>query len=156
MSSKVLEYQGYIGSIETSLEDDCLYGEILFVNDLINYEGKSPGELKKAFEEAVDFYLEKCKESGQNPDRPCNGTFNVRIAPDLHRDACVKAATAGQSLNEFVGKAIKKSVESVGKLTTETRHTHVLRVEFSDNQQLMEESAEIWSRSDESPRQRAH
>jgi len=35
-----LKHQGYIGSIEASLEDNCLFGKILFIKALVSYEGK--------------------------------------------------------------------------------------------------------------------
>jgi hypothetical protein len=48
MSDKTFSYKGFCGSKEISLEDDCLFGKILFVNDLVTYEAESPSALKKA------------------------------------------------------------------------------------------------------------
>ena len=36
--SKLLEYKGYYGSTDVSVEDGALFGKILFINDLITYE----------------------------------------------------------------------------------------------------------------------
>lgn len=54
-------FRGYKGSISASIEDQCLHGKILFINDLITYEAETVPALKEAFEEAVNDYLETCK-----------------------------------------------------------------------------------------------
>jgi predicted HicB family RNase H-like nuclease len=56
--SDVMTYKGYIGSVRYSEEDEVFHGKIEAINDLIMFEGTSVKELKKAFHEAVDDYLE--------------------------------------------------------------------------------------------------
>ncbi|MGB7192224.1 toxin-antitoxin system HicB family antitoxin [Collimonas pratensis] len=114
MSDKILSHKNYSGSIEVSLEDGCLHGEILFINDLVSYESETVGGLQAAFEEAVDSYLDKCRREGLEPDKACSGTFNVRLSPELHRHASVAAARQGQSLNDFVKDCISKGVSDKG------------------------------------------
>jgi predicted HicB family RNase H-like nuclease len=72
----------------------------------VTFEGGSVRELKKAFHEAVDDYLETCAEVGKDPDKTYKGTFNVRISTDLHKAAAVYAAVNNISLNDFVKTAI--------------------------------------------------
>ncbi|MEO6921642.1 MAG: type II toxin-antitoxin system HicB family antitoxin [Collimonas sp.] len=115
MSDKVLSHKNYQGSIEVSIEDGCLHGELLFINDLVSYESDSVGGLQSAFEDAVDFYLEKCRREGLVPDKPCSGTFNVRMTPELHRSASMAAARKGQSLNDFVKDCVSKGVSETEK-----------------------------------------
>ena len=67
-------------------------------------------ELKKAFHEAVDDYLETCKEMGRESQKPFKGSFNVRIPSDLHRKAAAKATMMGVSLNQLVQKALEEKV----------------------------------------------
>lgn len=50
----VLTYRNYHGSVNYSVEDDCLYGQIIGINDMIMFEGKSIDELREDFESAVD------------------------------------------------------------------------------------------------------
>ncbi len=108
--SDVMTYKGYIGSVHYSEEDEVFHGKIEAINDLIMFEGTSVKELKKAFHEAVDDYLETCKEIGREPQRPFKGSFNVRIPSDLHRKATAKATTMGVSLNQLVQKALEEKV----------------------------------------------
>ncbi len=105
-----MTYKGYIGTVRYSAEDEVFHGRIEAINDLIAYEGTSVKEIKKAFHEAVDDYLETCKEMNREPQKPFKGSFNVRIPSDLHRKAASKAAMMGLSLNQFVQKALEDEV----------------------------------------------
>jgi predicted HicB family RNase H-like nuclease len=102
----ILEYKGYYASLHFSSEDEVFYGKLLGIDDLVNFEGASVKELKKAFHEAVNDYLETCKELGKEPNKTYKGTFNVRITTDLHKEAANFATINNISLNDFVKTAI--------------------------------------------------
>ena len=102
----ILEYKGYYASVHFSSENEVFYGKIMGIDDLVNFEGASVKELKKAFHEAVEDYLETCEELGKEPNKTYKGTFNVRISTDLHKAAAVYASTQNISLNDFVKTAI--------------------------------------------------
>jgi len=108
---KPLKHKGYVGSSNISHEDNCLFGKIEFINDLVTYEGQTPEELKAAFIEAVDDYIETCKELGQEPEKPFKGSFNVRLGPDLHKRAALKAKQENISLNQLIIEAVEKALE---------------------------------------------
>ena len=108
--SDVMTYKGYIGSVRYSAEDEVFHGKLEAINDLIMFEGTNVKELKNAFHEAVDDYLETCKEMGREPQKPFKGSFNIRIPTDLHRKAAKKATMMGISLNQFVQRALEEKV----------------------------------------------
>ncbi|AAP95794.1 type II toxin-antitoxin system HicB family antitoxin [[Haemophilus] ducreyi] len=108
----VLEYKGFIGSIEYSLEDNILYGKILYINGLFTYEAQTIEELRKEFHSAVDDYIEFCQEQGIETCKSFSGNFNVRITPELHKKASLLATKQGLALNAFVYKAIENEVLS--------------------------------------------
>ncbi|AIJ38354.1 HicB [Flavobacterium psychrophilum] len=56
-----LKLKGYKGSVEFSIQDNCFFGKIIGINDLVSYEGQTFSELKKAFEEAVNDYYKFVK-----------------------------------------------------------------------------------------------
>ena len=56
--------------------------------------------------EAVEDYLETCKELGKEPNKTYKGTFNVRITTALHKEAAFFAASHNISLNDFVKTSI--------------------------------------------------
>lgn len=107
----ILEYKGYFAIVHFSAEDDVFYGKIAGINDLVSFEGTSVPELKAAFYEAVEDYLDMCKELNKEPDKTYKGNFNVRIPSDLHRKAAIVAAAKNVTLNDFVKTAIDALVK---------------------------------------------
>ena len=70
--SNVIEYKGYIGSVEFSEQDIIFFGKILGIQALVSYEGKDAQSLIEDFHNAVDCYLESCKERGEEPEKAYN------------------------------------------------------------------------------------
>jgi len=128
MASDCMQYQGYSGSVEISFEDGCLHGRILFIDDLVIYEGDSVPELRSNFQGAVDRYIADCLETGRPANKPYSGTFNVRIGPELHKQAAQSAFKSGMKLNEFVTSAVRQAVEVVGGIHINHHHEHDVKV----------------------------
>jgi len=112
MAANTLKYKDFFGSVEYSADDDCFCGKIIGTTDLVTFEGDSVESLKAAFVEAVDDYLALCKEAGKEPQKTYKGSFNVRISPDLHKEAVMLASRKGISLNAFVEKTLYEAVNS--------------------------------------------
>lgn len=107
----VFRYKGFIGSIEINSEEKCLYGKLLYINDLVTYEANTVAKLEVEFKESVNEYLASCKELGREPMKPFKGSLNVRIGPDLHKEAALRAALLGIALNEYIKAAIRNQVQ---------------------------------------------
>ena len=103
----VMTYKEYIGSVHFNAEDEVFYGKIEGIEDLISFEGKSVDELKMAFEEAVEDYVDICKRGNKDIEKSYKGSFNVRIPSDLHRKVKRTAVQMGLSLNQFIQKAVE-------------------------------------------------
>ena len=106
-----MSYKGYSGSVEFSDEDNVFFGKIIGINDRITYEGDSVKGLRQDFEEAVDEYIETCLQLGKEPEKSYKGSFNVRIAPTLHRQLAIYSSSNGKSLNSIVEEAIRNYIE---------------------------------------------
>lgn len=106
-----MQYKNYTGSVNLSEADAVFYGSIIGVKASITFEGDSVASLVEDFHSAVDEYLEHCANAGIEPERPYKGTFNVRIKPELHRQAAEFAMSNGQTLNAFVEDAIAQRVQ---------------------------------------------
>ncbi len=107
----MLSYKDYMGTVEYSAEDHCLYGQIAFIRDLVNYEAVNVEDLEAAFYEAVDEYLADCEARGVAPNQSLKGSFNVRTGEELHRSAVIAKGDA--SLNSFVCDAIREKIARV-------------------------------------------
>ena len=110
--SDLLEYKGYKGTVEFDSDDDILHGRVLFINSLLIYHGESIPELKLAFQNSIDDYLLHCEHTGTEPNKPFNGSFNVRIGSERHRKLAILAARKENSLNELVCDAVDLLINS--------------------------------------------
>lgn len=106
-----LTYKKFIGTFNYIEKEDVLYGKIEGINDFITFEGESIKEIKKAFHEAVDDYIESCQIHGKDPLKSFKGVFNVRVSSELHREASLEATRRDINLNQLVVKALKNELE---------------------------------------------
>lgn len=106
-----LKYKGYIGTVGYSEEDEVFFGKVEGVNALINFEGESVKELKKAFEEAIDDYLAYCEAEGLSPEKTYTGVLNIRISPDIHSRIAVLARETGTTINGYIKQALENQLK---------------------------------------------
>lgn len=88
------------------------FGKIIGINDLVNFEADSVKNLKKAFQDTIEDYLQTCKEVGKQPEKTYKGSFNIRIPSDLHREAAIFAAIKNVTLNDFVRYALNLTISN--------------------------------------------
>lgn len=136
--SKVFEYMDYLGSAEVDTDNMVLVGRLLFIRDVITYSASTVADLEKEFRAAVDDYLATCAELGDEPDVPCKGSFNVRVSPELHRDAALMARSQGIKLNEFVSNALAAAVARPATRQVEHvhQHNHTIKVMVEPSTQV--------------------
>ena len=106
----VLEYKGYHTKIEFDSESLVVRGKIEGIKDFVDFESSDLTHIEKEFHAAVDDYLQFCKEVGKEPDKEYKGTFNIRIAPELHKKLAVVALVNGDTFYATVEKAIAEYV----------------------------------------------
>lgn len=107
----LMRYKGYWAKVQYSEEDDCFWGKVEGIRDSITFEGRTVDDLRKDFEGAIDDYIDWCKKDGIEPQKQYSGSFNIRIAPELHREASLLSKIKDISLNQFVERAIAKEVK---------------------------------------------
>ena len=105
--NNIMKYKGYWAEISYSDEDECFCGKIEGLkNDLISFEGETVKELKKDFKNAINNYLETCKELNKEPEKQCKGSLNVRLGVELHNKAKMKSIEQNISINELIKNAV--------------------------------------------------
>jgi predicted HicB family RNase H-like nuclease len=107
----MMEYKGYFARVEFDDEANIFHGEVINLRDLITFEGESVDELRKAFTDSVEDYLEFCNERGEDPEKPYSGKFLVRVGPELHKTLVIQARKNGKSLNTWVNEALNQVVK---------------------------------------------
>jgi predicted HicB family RNase H-like nuclease len=102
----------YIKVVEWSDEDGCfigsappLIGRCCHGND----EAEVYAELRKIVEEWIALYQQEGKPLPEpSAGKEYSGKFLLRTGEDLHRLLAIRAMQSGDSLNNFIVKALKK------------------------------------------------
>ena len=115
-----MEYKGYSAKVEFDEGANIFHGEVINLRDVVTFEGKSVDQLRKAFQDSVDDYLEFCAERGEDPEKPYSGKFVVRVEPELHKRLAIEARKRGLSINALVGEALSKKMDE----STRQEHSH--------------------------------
>ena len=74
-----LTYKGYTARIEFDERDNIFVGRLLGIKDSITFHADNVAELRLAFEEAVEDYLETCQTIGKPPEKPASGKLSLRL-----------------------------------------------------------------------------
>ena len=109
----MMEYKGYFAKVEFDDDANIFHGEVINLRDVITFEGETVKELKEAFQDSVDDYLDFCAKRGEDPEKPYSGKFVVRVEPELHKNITIEARKAGKSLNIWVNDAISKALKDI-------------------------------------------
>jgi len=105
-----MTYQGYTARIEFDERDAIFWGKVLGIKDSITFEGETVAQLIQDFHNAIDFYLADCAAIGKDPQKPASGKLMLRVPPELHAAALVKAQAVGKSLNQWAIDALSREV----------------------------------------------
>jgi predicted HicB family RNase H-like nuclease len=104
-----MHYKGHAARIEYSDEDGCFVGRLAGIRHIVTFHADNVADLRQAFAEAVDDYLETCAASGVAPQKPYSGKVMLRIPPELHARAAMLAQARGTSLNQWVAEVISRA-----------------------------------------------
>ena len=66
----MLEHKGYTGHVEFDDDADLFHGELIGLKDVVTFQGRSSDELRQAFQESVDDYLQFCEQRAEAPNAP--------------------------------------------------------------------------------------
>jgi predicted HicB family RNase H-like nuclease len=110
--SNTMSYKGYTARIDYSDEDGCFIGHLAGISDLVGFHGETVAELRAAFKDAVDDYLETSERLNRTPQKPYSGKLMLRVPPELHARAAVAAQTSGKSLNQWATDILKRAVHT--------------------------------------------
>ena len=96
-----MTYKGYAARIEDSDEDGCFIGHIAGIDDVVGFHGESVAQLRAAFEEAVEDYLETCEKLNRAPQKPYSKNLMLRLPPDVHAAIATAAEGSGKSIEQW-------------------------------------------------------
>lgn len=110
--TNTMSYKGYVARVEYDDEDGIFFGRIAGIQDGVGFHAENVSELKAAFREAVNDYIETCAKIGKEPQKPYSGKVMFRVKPETHRKAAIAAELSGKSLNQWAEEVLDKATKT--------------------------------------------
>lgn len=107
-----MHHKGYTARIEFDERDNIFVGRVLGLRTIISFHGETVKELRKAFEHAIQDFLEDCKNQGVKPEKPMSGQILLRVPPEVHGAALVAAQASGKSLNQWATEVLQSAAHA--------------------------------------------
>lgn len=114
-----MRYKEYIAKVVYDDEAEIFHGDVINLRDVITFQGKSIKELKQAFIDSIEDYLDFCKERGEEPDKPFSGRFTINLPPDLHKKIVLEIEKSDKNLENWVQDIFE---HAVNKYSAEELH----------------------------------
>ena len=107
-----MTYRGYTARIDYSDADGCFVGHIAGITDIVGFHGESVAELRTAFAEAVDDYLQTCEKLNRSPQVPFSGDLILHIPPEVHAQIAQAAEGSGKSLSQWATETFAQALQT--------------------------------------------
>lgn len=107
----VMSYKGYSARVEFDAEDDIFFGRLAGIRDGVSFHADNVADLKVAFREAVDDYIETCSKIGKEPQKSFSGQVMLRMRPETHAAAALAAELSGKSLNQWSEEVLRAAAD---------------------------------------------
>jgi predicted HicB family RNase H-like nuclease len=65
-----MNYKNYTAKIIYDERDEIFVGRVLYIQDIIGFDGSSVEELKNIFASTMEAYFEDCADLGREPNQP--------------------------------------------------------------------------------------
>ena len=108
----IMSHSGYTARIEFDERDGIFVGRILGLRSIISFHGQTVEELRGQFAAAIDDYVSDCQVQGVSPEKPASGKLLLRVTPEIHSQALIKAQSTGKSLNQWATEAIERAMRT--------------------------------------------
>jgi predicted HicB family RNase H-like nuclease len=105
----VITYRGYTARVEFDSRDNLFVGRVLGLRDSISFHGETAAELRADFAAVIDHYLTDCTTTGRAPERPASGKLMLRVPPEVHTAAALRAKIEGKSLNQWAAEVLAQA-----------------------------------------------
>lgn len=104
-----MNINGYQAIIAFDPDIQMFRGEFVGLNGGADFHAADVDGLKREGEASLRVFIEACERRGIEPRKHFSGKFSLRVDPATHEAAAIAAAAHGQSLNQWVGEAIKQA-----------------------------------------------
>ena len=105
----VMTYKRYTARIEFDPRDNVFIGRVLGLRDGISFHGETVTKLRADFAASIDHYLADCAATARNPEKPASGRLLLRVPPEVHTAAAIRAQAEGKSLNQWAAELLAQA-----------------------------------------------
>jgi predicted HicB family RNase H-like nuclease len=109
----IMTYKNYTAEVEIDPDAKVLAGRVLYLRDVIVFEGETVDDAEQQFQASVDDYLAWCAERGKEPEKPFSGKLPFRTTPEHHRKIALAAAQTGKSINAWMDEVVTRAADTV-------------------------------------------
>ncbi|MGI8839448.1 MAG: type II toxin-antitoxin system HicB family antitoxin [Caulobacteraceae bacterium] len=106
-----MNHRGYRAAVQFDDEDGIFFGRLAGIRDGVGFHAETVSDLRRAFREAVEDYIETCAKVGKEPRRPYSGQIMARVDPAVHAMAALAAELAGKSLAKWTEERLREDAE---------------------------------------------
>lgn len=106
----VLEIDGYRAVIEFDSEIEMFRGEFIDLNGGADFYATDVKGLWEEARKSLAVFLDMCREDGVEPHRQFTGQIAIQLPPRLYADIAAAARVQGQTLDEWVERALDRQV----------------------------------------------
>lgn len=107
----MMEYKGYLADVQFDNEANIFHGEVINIRDVITFQGQTVHELRLAFSDSVEDYLEFCAERGEAPNKPFSGHLTISLSPQQHRQVFFAAEKARKKVDRWVADVLMQAAQ---------------------------------------------
>ena len=115
MLTNLLKYKGYYARIAFDPSADAFHGRVIGIQDVIDFYGRTPDELRAEFKNSVEEYLAWCAKEGTKPEKTWLGKLTIRVNEELRRRLAVVAAASDESVNTWITNLLDRETTRVLK-----------------------------------------
>ncbi len=90
----------------------ALSAHIAGITDIEGFHGESVTELRTAFAEAVDDYLQTCEKLNRPPQAPFSGDLILHIPPEVHARIARAAEGSGKSISQWATETFAQALQT--------------------------------------------
>ena len=108
MLTNLLKYKDYHARIAFDPSADAFHGRVIGMQDVIDFYGRTPEELREELKNSVEEYLAWCAEAGTKPEKTWHGKLTIRVDEGLRRRLVVVAAESDKSVNAWIVNLLER------------------------------------------------
>jgi len=113
MLTNLIRYKDYYAYLAFDPSADAFHGRVIGIQDVIDFYGRTPEELRAEFKRSVDEYLAWCAAEGSKPEKTWLGKLTIRVDEDLRRRLAIVAAAHEESVNTWITTLLDRETRRV-------------------------------------------